>query len=121
MIISGINKFLSTKVKFINNNYYRFYPHTIDQKFIKYIDKKLINYDITDKKTVFVSDKLIRNYFGIYYDGVKYDQVEYFIKKYNYNIDIIKNLNRNSNYSISVDYNKNTDLVEKIGIYGLLY
>jgi hypothetical protein len=111
----------SLKNNKLNNNYYRFYPHTIDQKFIKYIDQKLINYDITYKKTVFISDKLIRNFFGIYYDGVRYDQVEYFIKKYNYNIDIIKNLNKNSNYSISVDYNKNTDLVEKIGIYGMLY
>jgi hypothetical protein len=111
----------SLKNNKLNNHYYRFYPHTVDQKFIKYIDQNLINYNITNKKTIFISDKLIRNYYGIYYDGVNYDQLRYFIKKYNYDINIIKNLNKNSNYSISVDYNKNTNLVEKIGIYGILY
>jgi hypothetical protein len=110
----------SIKNNKLNNYYYRYYPHTIDKKYKKYIDNKLINYDITNKKTIFVADKLIRNYYGIYYDGVKYNQVKYFINKYNYNIDIIKNLNKNSNYSISVDYNKNTDLVERIAIYGIL-
>jgi hypothetical protein len=111
----------SLKNNKLNNHYYRFYPHTVDKKFIKYIDTKLINYNITDKKTIFISDKLIRNYYGIYYDGVTYKQVEYFIKKYNYDINIISNLNKNKYYSISVDYNKNNDNIEKIGIYGLLY
>lgn len=111
----------SIKNNKLNNNYYRYFPHTIDQKYKKYIDDKLINYDITNKKTIFIADKLIRNYFGIYYDGVNYNQVEYFINKYNYDIDIIKNLNKNCNYSISVDYNKDNDLVERIAIYGILY
>ena len=69
----------------LNNYYYRYYPHTIDHKYMKYIDDKLINYDIKNKKTVFIADKLIRNYFGIYYDGVKYNQVIIFkIKKIAY-------------------------------------
>ena len=111
----------SEKKSELNNHYYRYFPDTIDKKYEKYIDNKLINYNISNIKTVFIADKLIRNYYGIYYDGIKYNQVEYFINKYNYNNDIIKNLNKNSNYSISVDYNKNTDLVERIAIYGILY
>jgi hypothetical protein len=111
----------SLKKNKLNNYYYRYYPNTIDTKFKKFIDNKLINYNIKDKKTIFISDKLIRNYYGIYYDGINYKQLEYFIKKYNYDINIINNLNKNNNYSISVDYNKNNYNIEKIGIYGVLY
>lgn len=111
----------SLKNNKLNNHYYRFYPNTIDEKFIKYIDTKLINYYIIDKKTIFISDKLIRNYYGIYYDGITYDQLIYFIHKYNYDINIIYNLSKDKFYSVSVDYNKDNDNIEKIGIYGILY
>jgi hypothetical protein len=105
----------------LNNHYYRYYPDTIDNKFINYIDTKLINYKINNIKTIFVADKLLRNYYGIYYDGITYDQLEYFIDKYNYNKNIIKDLSKNKNYSISIDYNKKNNEIERIGIYGILF
>jgi len=111
----------SEKNNKLNNHYYRYFPHTIDEKYKKYIDTNIINNKIKNFKTVFIADKLIRNYIGIYYDGITYEQLKYFVNKYNFNNDIIKDLNKNQNYSVSVDYNKENDNIEKIGIYGLLY
>lgn len=105
----------------LNNYYYRYFPNTIDKKYRKYVDEKLINYDIKNIKTVFIADKLIRNYYGIYYDGISYSQLDYFIKKFNYNKEIIENLSKDKYYSISVDYNKKTNEIERIGIYGILF
>jgi hypothetical protein len=105
----------------LNNHYYRYFPNTIDNKFNKYIDTELINYNIKNIKTVFIADKLIRNYYGIYYDGITFKQLKYFIKKYNFDLDIINNFNETVNYSISVDFDKKTNIVTRIGIYGLLY
>ena len=51
---------------------------------------------IKNIKTVFIADKNVRNYYGIYYDGINYSQLKYFIKKYKFNENIIKNLNVNS-------------------------
>jgi hypothetical protein len=111
----------SEKNNKLNNHYYRYFPNTIDKKFKKYIDDKLINYKIKNMKTVFIADKLIRNFIGVYYDGITYDQLFYFIKKYKFNNELLKELDPSQNYSVSVDYNKNNDNIEKIGIYGLLY
>jgi len=111
----------SEKKSKLNNHYYRYFPNTIDNKFIKYVDKKLINDDLSNFKSVFIADKTIRKFYGIYYDGIKYEQVKYFLEKYNYPIDILYELNKNNYYSVSVDYNKDNNNIEKIGIYGLLY
>jgi hypothetical protein len=111
----------SEKDNNLNNHYYRYFPHTIDEKYKKYIDTNIINKKIKNIKTVFIADKLIRNYIGIYYDGITYQQLRYFINKYNFDNDIIKDLNTDQYYSVSVDYNKENDNIEKIGIYGLLY
>ncbi len=105
----------------LNNHYYRYFPNTIDKKYQKYIDEKLINYEIKNIKTVFIADKLIRNYYGIYYDGISYSQLEYFIEKYDYDKNIIKDLSKDKYYSISVDYNKKTNDIERLGIYGILF
>ena len=105
----------------LNNHYYRYFSNTIDSKYDDYIDKKLINYEIENIKTVFIADKLIRNYYGIYYDGINYSQLKYFINKYNFDDSIIVDFDKTANYSISVDFNKKTNLVTRIGIYGLLY
>jgi hypothetical protein len=104
----------------LNNYYYRFFHNTID-RCLDYIDDNLINLNIKDIKTVFVADKLLRNYYGIYYDGVNYQQLNYFIEKYNFDKCLIENFDKNSHYSVSVDFNKIDNSVMKIGIYGLLY
>jgi hypothetical protein len=105
-----------------NNIYYRYYYNTIDDKFKKYIDDKLINKNIKNIKTIFVADKLIRNYIGIYYDGITYNQLYYFLKKYNFLTKIdISLFNKKHNYSISIDFNKINNNIERIGIYGILY
>ena len=105
-----------------NNIYYRYYYYTIDEKFKKFIDTKLINKNIKNKKTIFVADKLIRNYIGIYYDGITYNQLYYLLKKYNYLSKIdISLFNKKYNYSISIDFNKTNNNMERIGIYGILY
>jgi hypothetical protein len=105
-----------------NNFYYRYYYNTIDDKFKKFIDTKLINKNIKNIKTIFVADKLIRNYIGIYYDGITYNQLYYLLKKYNYLSKIdISLFNKKYNYSISIDFNKTNNNIERIGIYGILY
>lgn len=111
----------SEKDKKLNNHYYRYFSNTIDNKYEEYIDNKLINYDIKNIKTVFIADKLIRNYYGIYYDGINYSQLNYFIEKYNFDKKIINEFDEKAHYSISVDYDKKTKLAVRIGIYGLLY
>jgi len=111
----------SEKNKQLTNHYYRFFPDTIDNNYIDYIDTNLINYHIIDIKTIFVADKLVRNFYGIYYDGVDYTQLKYFLEKYNFDKNLIIGFDKNRHYSISIDFNKIDNSIERIGIYGLLY
>ena len=74
-------------------------------------------------KHIFIGDKLYRNYIGVYYDGINYNQLQIICNKFNINNNLKKILNKyhNKNFSISIDYNKKTNNIERIGIYGILY
>ena len=114
----------SIKSNKIQNKYYRYNPHYyIHPNHIKLFNKSLINFNINNMKHIFIGDKLYRNYIGVYYDGINYNQLQIICNKFNINNNLKKILNKyhNKNFSISIDYNKKTNNIERIGIYGILY
>jgi hypothetical protein len=110
----------SLKGGVLQNHYYRYYPTTISEDHKKYFDKKYMNFNLGHIKTLFLADKLHREYIGVYYDGISFKQLKTFLDKHNFNTNLINNY-RDYLFSISFDINKLTNQVERIGLYGILY
>lgn len=94
----------------LQNHYYRYKAHDCPNIF----NKKFINYGLGDIKSVFLANKLKRDYIGLYYDAVTPEQLA--ILCLDFDIPII----HADNYtSISLDFDKDTQELVRIGIYGI--
>jgi len=113
----GINYGYSTNNKIKQNDYETFNAENIPEKYNTFFNKSyIVNY--SKILSLFVAYKHHRNYFGIYYDGVNDTVVYELIQKHLKNIKMP--LTYNKNFSISLDLGIDSQLVYRIGIYGLL-
>ena len=109
----------------IQNHYYVYAPDKINENHKRYFDpfymNKHMNKDSTYLlKSVAIADKIVRGYIGVYYDGVSCEQLKKLLTDFNVNIPFIDKY-KDDYFSISVDYDKTTDKLVRIGIYGVLY
>ena len=113
---------VSKKNGIIQNKYYRYKPgHPVGQ-FEKYLNKEYVPFDHDPEiKVVFFADKLKRGYIGAYYDGITFETLQKIMSDTGF--DFLNNtiLNTDKRFSVSIDYDKESGDVMRIGIYGILY
>lgn len=115
---------VSKKNGIIQNKYYRYKPNCTVGQFSKYLNKEYVPLDHgPDIKVVFFADKLKRNYIGAYYDGVTFETLQKVISDTGFGpFDFLSNEKYyDKRYSVSIDYDKKTGEIMRIGIYGILY
>jgi DNA-dependent RNA polymerase auxiliary subunit epsilon len=109
----------------IQNHYYVYTPDKIKEAHRKFFDPYFINkhvnkYSNSLLSSIGIADKTVRNYICVYYDGVSCEQLKKLLSDFNVNIPFIDKY-KDDYFSISLDYDKSTDKLVRIGIYGLLY
>lgn len=110
------DKGYSTKNTILQNYYYR-YNSTDILQFQEYICPEYLSYH-TNIKTTFIADKLHRHMIGVYYDGITSSQMSTFLYQQNLTIP---NIAEGTCCSIHIDYDKDTKLPVRYGMYGILY
>lgn len=110
------DKGYSTKQNLVQNEYYRYNSREI-LRFSEFILPDYLTY-YPNIKTTFIADKLYRHMIGVYYDGISSSQFSTFLSQYHLQLPPIP---EDVYCSIHIDYDKDTRLPIRFGVYGILY
>ena len=100
----------SKKQDILQNHYYRYKAAEHPPIF----DKRLINHELGDIKSIFLANKLHRGYIGLYYDAVTPAQLRYVCELFD-----IEPIEAQDYTSVSLDFDKDTRELMRIGVYGI--
>lgn len=106
----GMDYGYSMKNGTLQNHYYRYKPDDCPYIF----NPKFINYGLGDIKSVFLADKLKRGYIGVYYDAVTPEQLARMCLDFGMPV-----IQADKYTSISLDFDKRTRQLVRVGVYGI--
>jgi hypothetical protein len=100
----------SVKNDILQNHYYRYKASDLPPVF----NKRYVNYELGDIKSIFLAYKLHRGYIGLYYDGISPLQLVEVCNEFGIEPIVVEGYT-----SVSLDFDKDTQALMRIGVYGI--